>query len=87
VSPRSNDTAEHVAAILRGYVASHPDAADTLDGIARWWFPAAVVPEVMRSAVERLVAEGTLRRRESADGTVVYAAAGTWNGRPHASTH
>jgi hypothetical protein len=79
-----------VAAILRGYIAGHPDAADTLEGIARWWFPAAVVPEAMRSAVERLVEEGVLRRHRGADGTVIYAAPGTpagQHGRSNASTH
>ncbi len=71
-----------VAALLRSYVAANPEAADTVEGIARWWFPAAISPEAMKAAVRLLADEGTLVRRVAHDGTVVYAGPGADRGSP-----
>ncbi|MBP7525373.1 MAG: hypothetical protein KA779_11455 [Propionivibrio sp.] len=65
---------EVVDAILR-YLASHPDAADTSEGIAKWWVPTerGVDTDAVRSALARLEAQGLVHRRINADKHVVYS--------------
>lgn len=65
---------EVVDAILR-YLASHPDAADTSEGIAKWWLPAdrAADPEAVLSALAHLEAQGLVHRRINADQHVLYS--------------
>jgi hypothetical protein len=51
-----------------GYLAEHPHAMDTLDGIAEWWIQRqrvrVDVTELSR-ALERLVGRGALQRVDS----------------------
>lgn len=65
---------EVVDAILR-YLSSHPDAADTSEGIAKWWMPAerGADPEAVLSALARLEAQGLVHRRTNADQHVLYS--------------
>lgn len=69
------DPAEPLVAALLAYLASHPQAADSLAGVARWWVgdDSAVSVEQVRRALDRLVDNGTLRRERLADGTEWYA--------------
>ena len=64
-------------AILR-HVRAHPNAADTAEGIARWWL-GSLAPEPTQSAVQealdRLEVAGQIIRTVLVDGTVLYAAA------------
>ena len=64
---------EVVDAILR-YLHSHPDAADTVDGICEWWLPRhwRVDSERVEAALVRMLAQGLVCRRENADHHVVY---------------
>jgi hypothetical protein len=65
--------------ILR-YLVAHPDAKDTVDGIARWWIaPAGHDPDrrewnrsVVQEAIDALVARGWVVRRETTPSHVVY---------------
>ena len=59
-------------AILR-YCADHPNAADTLDGVRRWWLadPTRTTGEV-EAALDALVAAGLLDIRRLPDGTAIY---------------
>ena len=68
---------EVVDAILR-YLHSHPEAADTVDGICEWWLPVhwCVDPAIVEAALARLQAQGLVRRRENADQHVVYSRPG-----------
>jgi len=69
------DPAEPVEAVLLAYLASHPQAADSLAGVARWWVgdDASISVEQVRIALDRLVDSGALRRERLADGTEWYA--------------
>lgn len=72
---KKQDGVATVANAIRRYCAFHPDAADSADGVQRWWLlqvheePLAVV----ELALERLVEEGVMRRLELEAGRVVYA--------------
>ena len=64
-----------VVLALLAYLARHPQAADTLPGVARWWVgdDGRYSLEQVRSALDRLVDGGDLRRERLADGTDWYA--------------
>jgi catechol 2,3-dioxygenase-like lactoylglutathione lyase family enzyme len=71
--PTPNSMARVVAAIL-DYVEQNPDAADTVDGIGRWWsgpHDSASRDDVLH-ALEKLVAEGRLIKRVSPDGRCLF---------------
>ena len=55
----------------------HPTAADTVDGIARWWLDGAEEPalKVVEAALEMLVHRGLLVRNPLPDGNFVYTRA------------
>jgi hypothetical protein len=54
---------------------AHPHAADSAEGICRWWLnddgEARAVEQVER-VLDALVREGTARRVDLADGTTLY---------------
>lgn len=60
---------------IRRHCAAHPHAADTLDGVHRWWLAdeRCSLAEI-RAAIAHLVARGELEHRTLADGTEVYFA-------------
>jgi hypothetical protein len=61
---------------LLSYLRGHPQAADTLEGIIEWWLPLQRYETArlrIEDALERLVADGTLRRDLLHDGVVLYA--------------
>ena len=73
----STDAAELVAALVLAYVAGHPHAADSLDGVTRWWLgdDGRFGADAVERGLERLVEAGHLRRERLADGRCLYAAA------------
>jgi len=67
--PRSN-----IADEIRGYCCAHPDALDSLNGIA-WWVAMQRYDDVLdelASVVDALVDEGVLVRHRTQDGTIVF---------------
>lgn len=78
MSHSSSDTeVEEIARDLERYIASHPAAADTVDGIARWWLARPVQPVLTRveAALELLIRRAVLERRPLPDGNFVYVRA------------
>jgi len=66
-----------LAAEIRRYCVEHPDARDTLDGIA-WWLALQRQEETrdqLRAAVESLVAQGVLVEHRLSDGSIVFGCA------------
>lgn len=65
-----------VAMATMDYLQSHPLAADSVDGVARWWLGppyASVTAAQVERALERLVARHTMRRLDLMDGTILYS--------------
>lgn len=63
--------------LVLAHVRSHANAADTFDGIARWWLGAdweAISPDALRIALERLVEAGTLSTRPLPAGETLWCA-------------
>jgi hypothetical protein len=67
-----------IADAVRRYLDQHPDAADTVDGIAKWWLPApwCADAESVQSALVRLEAQGAVSRRTLGDRHVLYSRTG-----------
>lgn len=68
--PRS----ELTAAIL-AHLAANPTAADSAEGVARWWLGDRAGPasaDEVRAALEALAREGRVRRMQLADGNTLY---------------
>lgn len=66
-----------VCAAIRDYLASHPDAADSVEGIRQWWLPHTlghVPPEVLSQVLDRMVRRAELSRVRLPDGQDLYAA-------------
>jgi hypothetical protein len=73
-----------IADIIERYVKDHPRAADTPEGIRSWW----VAPqhygdslEDVQMALDYLIELGRMARTALPDGAVLYARAGSRNGK------
>lgn len=69
---------ERVVSAIQVYLAQHPAAADSEQGVAQWWLPAVGVdvPVVhVHRALELLCKRGALARTFLPDGGTVYRAA------------
>jgi hypothetical protein len=65
----------HVAQELLGYLARHPDAQDTLEGILEWWLLEEKIRRrafEVREALAELVRDGLLRERKGKDDRTHY---------------
>lgn len=72
-----DDTVRALTAELHSHVARHPGAADTVEGVCRWWLPHSAASHgkaAVEAALEQLVLDGALVRRPLPDGQVLYAA-------------
>jgi len=72
------DSAMQLAEEIRDYLAAHPNAADSAEGIARWWLtrrrpPAALTGVV--AALEYLERLGLIESQRRQDGEVLYRSA------------
>ena len=63
--------------ILR-YIEEHPNAADTVDGIAAWWLNEKLTADELhqvQQALDNLLNSRRMRVRKSADGHAYYSKA------------
>ena len=71
------NTINELAETILRYVASCPNACDTLDGICDWWIPRQryidAKNEVL-AALELLKVRGQIESRSRADGQILYRA-------------
>jgi hypothetical protein len=72
--PDAPRTPPEVADLIRRYLAAHPNASDTVQGVQTWWLPRGVPDATVRKALDILVADGAVYRRQLPDGNLIYAA-------------
>jgi len=64
-----------IAEEIKRYLHAHPNAADSLDGIVKWWLPRQRYEETLvrvQQALDYLVAHGLVSRVTAAGDRVVY---------------
>lgn len=57
------------------YLANHPNAADTLDGVAKWWLldrSDKLQLGQVKQALDELVAKGLVAAQKGGDSKIVY---------------
>jgi hypothetical protein len=60
----------HIAKAILSYLLEHPDAQDTLAGIAEWWLPEEKTKTqlaIVKDALDQLVAQELVLERRSKD--------------------
>lgn len=60
----------HVAKAILAYLLEHPDAQDTLAGIAEWWLPEEdqnTQLAIVKNALDQLVAQDLVLEKRSKD--------------------
>lgn len=73
-----DDRVTLIAEEISRYLAEHPDAADTVDGITQWWLARIRVEEAVidvQQALHSLVRGGAVVGKVLPDGTVLYRSA------------
>ena len=61
---------------IRAYLKAHPNAADSVDGIAKWWLARQRYVEALdeiQEALEELVVQGVVAKHVTAGGKTIYA--------------
>jgi hypothetical protein len=64
-----------IAQEIDRYLAKHPNAADTLTGVTRWWLARQRYDETVedvQAALEYLETRQTIVRQTNSDGTIIY---------------
>src|SRR3954468_22151384 len=70
-----------IARALEHYIQRFPDAADSIEGVHRWWLSPSLSEEaqsLVEAALTQLVEQGVLRQAILEDGRVIYS-----SGRKH----
>jgi hypothetical protein len=78
--PRDED---EIARSILDYLRAHPQASDTLEGVAKWWLLRQRVSEsteVVQRVLTRLRDQGLIRERRLAGGGTLYEASGPEEG-------
>ena len=68
-------TRSQVARAILDYFAKHPDAQDTLSGIAQWWLSAEKVKTrtvTIKEALDDLIADGFVLAQRGKDSQIRY---------------
>lgn len=79
MSAEADQRVQAIARDIEAYLAVHPYAADSPEGIHRWWLGSTRTAESLdevRAALEWLTAVGRITRRVLPDGGSVYAGPG-----------
>jgi hypothetical protein len=73
---QANAGIAEIARAIERYLATHPNAADSVEGIRRWWLMRQRYEESaqqVQQALEQLLGQGVITKRVLTDGQVLYA--------------
>jgi hypothetical protein len=73
---QANTGIAEIARAIERYLAKHPNAADSMEGIRRWWLMRQRYEESaqqVQQALEQLLRQGVVTKRVLTDGQVLYA--------------
>jgi hypothetical protein len=75
---RSDERVLAVAKEIQNYLENHPNAADSADGVMRWWLSQQRLEEslqIVQQALEALVSQGEIDKAVTPGGRTVYSSA------------
>jgi hypothetical protein len=89
MSDQARDDARTVAEEIVRYLLAHPDAADTVEGAARWWLGREPSDVAVERGMLLLVGQGLVERHLLPDGTTVFRSGAALHDRrePGANDH
>jgi hypothetical protein len=67
-----------VAQEIKSYLAAHPNAADSVEGVVKWWLTRQRYEQAadeVQQALDYLIAEGMVSKITTAGGRTVYSSA------------
>jgi hypothetical protein len=70
-----NERHEQISELIVSYLGKHPEAQDTLEGIANWWLTFERIElstNAVADALQSLMQQGIVTLRVSGDGTTLY---------------
>ena len=73
--PENEQEIKRVAQEIERYLISHPAAADSLEGVAKWWLTLQRYNDalaIVREALDYLIANGRVVRAKNPNGTCIY---------------
>jgi Fe2+ or Zn2+ uptake regulation protein len=76
VTTNNEEQVRNVAAMIVRYLKNHPHAADTAEGITRWWVMRQRYEDsiqTVQKALELLVEDGVLQGHSLTRGSVIYS--------------
>lgn len=65
-----------IAQEIERYLLTHPYAADSLEGVVKWWIARQCFEESydhVQQALDFLIARGRIRKTMNTDGTYIYS--------------
>ncbi len=74
----ANELVLAMAQEISHYLESHPEAADTLEGVVSWWLARQRYEysyRMVRQALDHLIAEGRVAKQTTVGGGIVYSSA------------
>lgn len=66
---------DEIAKRIMNYLRKHPDAGDTLEGIAKWWLQSECIEqsvEKVSAALQQLVKKGMIKKQKAKYGNVFF---------------
>ena len=73
--PKDEQEIKRVAREIERYLLSHPAAADSLVGVAKWWLAHQRYSDalaIVQEALDYLIANGCVVRTKNTDGTCIF---------------
>lgn len=77
--PKRNNSEQNILTIaqeISDYLAEHPKAADSLEGVASWWLTRQRyerAEDIVHKALEHLVAQGVVKKVNNKGNKTVYS--------------
>ncbi len=74
----NGDATTKLAREIGLYLTNHPRAADTLEGIVKWWLVKTRYEfwsKKVKRALDKLIAEGVVKAERNIDGEFIYSKA------------
>ena len=75
MSQHASSQIQNIAQIIERYLSTHPNAAETLEGVADHWLRAQRVEasvDQVQQALNRLINQGLIVQKRLPDGAVLY---------------